>query len=227
MLFTSSSRSLHRFGSAIAAICFSCIPAHGQTFGPTTDPCSSGIAYFPVASEQTVSDPVQLPMVAKSANGCRITTIRLYVDGQPAQTLPVNDASGSYQFNFSVPNGYHTLYGVALNDKGYVFATDSFRIFESVLRYQVYGNVPANGTTVRGPYQTVDVRAQLGSSRLTNPSKDVVHLRVYLDDQPVYDTDNSSANFKESFSIGTHRLVAVAYDAQGYSYTGSSTFTVK
>ena len=108
-----------------------------------------------------------------------------------------------------------------------MFATDSFRIFESVERYKVYVNVPANGATVSGPYQTVDVRAQLGSSRLTNPSKDVVHLRVYLDDQPVYDTDNSSTTFKESFSIGTHRLVAVAYDAQGYSYTGSSTFTVK
>ena len=118
MISTFPSKSARRLGLTVASMFFTCTLAHGQTFGPTTDPCSSGIAYFPVASDQTVSDPVQLPMVAKSANGCRVTTIRLYVDGQPAQTLQVNDASGNYQFSFSVPDGYHTLYGVAMNEKG-------------------------------------------------------------------------------------------------------------
>ena len=193
--------------------------------------CSTGSAIFFGQSEAqntTIGTPFAIQLNA-SANGCNITYVRLYADDKALREYTVNSPSGGFNFpQVALPNGYHKMVGVAWDAAGYSFRTPDLNLFVANEDATVYISSPQEAASLSSGDVHFDVRTRWDYTMPNGyPGNKVTHLRVYVDNQAIYDANNNLVNFYKTFAPGVHTVVAVAWDAKGEHIQSSNSFTVK
>ena len=214
----------------VTIITLTSLAANGQAPTGTQNPCATGSATLPGQSGQTFSSPFDVLMKASTGSNCTLTELRLYVDNKTYQSVAVNQpGSGGYDFKpVDLPDGYHNLVGVAWNQDGYAFHTQEyFSVFVANEDQTVYINSPADNQTVTDPTVHFDVRTRWDADHQPNSTSQVVHLRVYVDNQDIYDYNGDQVDFYKNFTSGWHYMVAIAWNGAGSYIKNSSTFNVK
>jgi hypothetical protein len=159
-------------------------------------------------SGKTVGSPVTISAKARW-DCCAISHIRLYRDNQD-----VWDADyPTFVFaQLPMSPGSHDLVAIAWDNAGnYIQNSATFTVTSTSCTptSQVSFCFPANNDTVPTPVQ---VTAASSTPNLTL-------LRLYDNNQNVYETPHSSFSTNLNIGQGLHHLVVVAYDSLGNAYT--------
>ena len=216
-------------GSAFAMLT---LAAFGQAPPSQSVPCSTGTSAFfgqNQSGSTTISSPffIQLDTTI-NGSGCVITYARLYADNKAIQEFSLSSPSpGGTRFNQVIlPDGYHNMVGVAWDQYGYSFPTPGFNLFVANEDATVYINSPQAAVP-----NTTDVHFDMRTRwdyTLPNgfPGNKVTHVRVYVDNQDIYDSDNNYVDFYKSFPSGGHTVVTIAWEGSGQYIKASSSFVV-
>ncbi len=166
--------------------------------------------------------------VSLSGSGCNITYGRLYADNKAIQEYAVNAPSGGFNFRQVVlADGYHNMVGVAWDQDGYSFRTPDFNLFVANENSTVYINSPQAAVPSNSDVH-FDMRTRWDYTMPNGfPGNKVTHVRVYVDNQDIYDSNSNYVDFYKTFAQGGHSVVTIAWDANGQYIKASSTFTVK
>jgi hypothetical protein len=155
----------------------------------------------------TVGSPVTISGLARWGC-CNISHIRLYVDNNA-----VYDAgNGDVIFTqVALSPGTHNLVGIAWDNQGsYIKNSETFTVTPGSCTptKSVSFCFPSNNATVPTPVQ-VTVASSVAGMTL---------MRLYDNNQPMYQTTSPSINTDLNIGEGLHHLVAVAYDPSGNAY---------
>lgn len=125
-------------------------------------------------------------------------------------------------------DGYHNLVGVAWDQDGYSFGTPDLNLFIANEDHTIYTNSPQNGAVLTNPDVHFNVRTRWDYT-LPNgyPGNRVTHVRVYVDNQDVYDTNANDLDFYKTFPSGGHTMEAIAWNGEGQYRKSYTTFSVK
>jgi len=177
----------------------------GQPCGiPQTD---ATINFCYPTSGLTVGSPVTISALARW-DCCRISHIRLYLDNKDVWDA---DYPISVFTQLPMSPGSHYLVAVAWDNAGnYIENSATFTVASNSCTptSSVSFCFPTNNDTVPTPVQVT------AASSVPN----MTLLRLYDDDQKVYETANSSFNTDLDVGQGLHHLVVVAYDSSGNAY---------
>ena len=163
----------------------------------------------------TVGSPVTISGTARW-DCCAISHERLYVDNKD-----VWDASygAPISTQLSLSPGSHNLVAIAWDNFGnFIKKSAAFAVASNSCRTtsKVAFCWPTNNATAPTPVQVT------AASSLSN----LTRIRLYDNNQNVYQTTNSSFNTDLSIGQGLHHLVVVAYDSSGNAYTDQRYLTV-
>jgi len=170
-------------------------------------------------SGETLNSPVT---VSAASNVSGFTLNRLYLDS----TSVYQTASQTVNTTITATEGTHDLVLVSYDNSGKAFTSSVTFTVGNATGSGCIPNSPGvticspqNNETVSSTYTLLaGARAQSGY---------ITAMRVYLDNQPGYTTDNPNKSatyqFSESFGAlqGTHHLVVVAYESTGGSLSAS------
>ena len=180
---------------------------------PTTD---GTITFCYPTAGRTVGSPVTISAAAKwNAGGSLIAHVRLYMDDKA-----VFDSDGQTIFTrLSLPTGTHKMAVVAWNSKNQ-FITNSATFKVVSTSCSPTGAVsfcwPMNNDTIP---TTIQITAASSLPNLTL-------LRLYDNDQKIFETTSTSLNKIQSVGQGLHHLVVVAYDSSGNTATDQRSIRV-
>jgi hypothetical protein len=164
-----------------------------------------------------ISSPVRVSASATGSNpSYPITAMRVYVDDRAVYT--VNASS----LNTSLPltDGAHALVIVAWDASGQAYSqTLRVTVGSAAAQAGVIINSPADGSTVSSPVRF------LASATSSNSAYPITAMRVYVDDKSVYLVNASRLDTTIPLASGPHRVVVVAWDSQGFSYTQRASIT--
>ncbi len=183
--------------------------AAGQPCGvPQTDKTIN--ICFPTSNQVVSGSPLTLSAYARW-DCCAISHIRFYVDNQDS----FDQAGGPpivFTRNISLLPGTHNLVGVAWNNQGQ-FIKNSATINVADTNCIPTGAAtfcfPNNNDTVPSPVQITAASA----------TPDLTLLRLYDNNQKIFETKNTSFNTSLAIGQGLHHLVLVAYDTKGNAMT--------
>ena len=171
----------------------------------------------------SIDGPVEL---SASANVSGLTLMRVYDNNQPVYETPMP----TFDTFLYVGSGMHEIVVVAYNGGGDGFQQSTHIEVTNGSAGQPCGlpqidqtiNVcsPMGGTTIGSPI-TISARARWDCCVIS-------HIRVYMDNQDVFDKDGGVPSlFTElSLSPGSHNMVIIAWNNQGQFITSSKTFEV-
>ena len=181
------------------------------TLFPSAHICTPG-------NGSTTPSPVRVRAAAAMSS---LQLFRLYVDDHPV----FETSSSSMDTNLDLAAGPHHLVVVAYNGDGQVFTDSVSTTVSGTLQ-----NCPVPGTD-----RTINICSPEAGSTVPSPVNitargrwdhfPIVHMRVYVDDQPAFDVDNPQDayfNTQVALASGTHTLVIVAWDQQGEAITSSA-----
>jgi hypothetical protein len=202
----------------------SAIPAMAQTGCQSV---SAGIQR-PYASGFTIPSTFDVSVNGYSGGPCWVTRIRLYVDNQPyalsREYPPAPNAVQDAEFNVTLPQGYHNLVAVTYNNAGYAAASSVNQVFVAPKDKTIYITAPASNATVGSP-TVIGARGRWDGP--TYYYSQIQHMRVYVDNVDVYDTNLPQLMFQKSFAPGLHHLVVIAWNKSGAFIQASEYFTSK
>jgi len=168
----------------------------------------------------SVSSPVQFSFAANFAG---LAYMRLYVDDQPVWE---SAATSPAEFHpvIALSAGPHRAVLVAYTSSGDHTAGTTF---------SVIGGGGGGGGSCTAATNTAHLCAPANGSTVTSPvtftgtanAATIYGLRLYVDDQVVFDTQSSSFSFATFVGVGSHHAVLVAYTSAG-DLTSQSFFTV-
>lgn len=217
--------------STAAILTLASVAAVGQAPTQGTAPCATGSATIAGGSGYSVGSPFSEIVRASTASGCTLTAIRLYADNKTVQTYPINQpgpGTGGKNFQpINLSDGYHNLVGVAWNQDGYAFASPPVSVFITNEDQTVYIPSPANNQTLTDTTVHFDVWARWDGYGGQNVPTQVTHMRLYVDNADIYDSNSTHIDFYKTLTPGQHYAVAVVWDAAGSHIQSSSSFIVK
>lgn len=161
-------------------------------------------------------------------SGCEITALRLYVDNQSNQIIYVSAPSAQAGFNPSLPNGIYNLVGVAYDNLGYAFVTNSLQLYVGNTDRTVYVETPVVGKSSSDAVTIIAYTRWDSHLQGSEGANQTIFMRAYVDDQDVFHSTTPVLGFQKTFSPGYHRLVIVSYNGNGDEFLKSQTipFTV-
>lgn len=216
-----------RLGPAVVVVLTS-MAAAAQT-AATSNPCATGSASLPGQSGGTFGSPFDVLMKASTGSGCNLTELRLYVDNKTYQSIAVNQTgAGGYDFKpINLSDGYHTFVGVAWNRDGYAFVTNALTEFVGNENQTVYIVSPADNARLTNSTVHFDIHTRWDIPGQTNYGTQVTHVRVYVDNKDIYDTNSNHVDFYKTLTPGGHYVVAIAWNQSGNYIKSSSSFIVQ
>lgn len=178
----------------------------------------------PGASAQIVS-PVPFSATATSATGLAITTMKVYLDGNPSEIgAYTGNGTSSLTVNatFAMGTGTHN-FGVNAWDSGGA-------LYQSSVSF----TVSTTGVVIAAPTQNETVTSPVSfSATATSNGLNITAMNVYLDfnstPMGAY-TGNGTPSLHETASYtiasGPHIIITNAWDSSGQIYQSSVNFTV-
>ena len=162
---------------------------------------------------QSVSSPVDFVATGNSPAG--VAAMQVYADDQ----LIYNVSGGTLDTLLPLSTGSHNIV-IKMWDNNGTPTSKSLSVNVTGASAGVTLTSPTAGSTVGSPVQVV------ASASSGNSSDPIGAMRIYVDDNSVYTTQNSSINTSVSMSSGTHHIVVVAWDQVGTSWTNNVTVNV-
>jgi hypothetical protein len=178
----------------------------------------------PGSSAQVVS-PVPFSATATSNSGLPITTMKVYLDGNPSEIGKyTGNGTSSFTQNatYAMGTGSHNLTVNAWDSGG--------ALYQSVVTF----TVSTTGVVIATPTQNQSVTSPVAfDATATSNGLDITAMKVYLDFNPTPIGDyngngTSSLHVQASYTIanGSHTIIANAWDTSGQIYQSAVDFTV-
>jgi hypothetical protein len=168
------------------------------------------------------SSPVRFIASATMPNG--VDHIEVWDNGQKIDQIYGSHIDKSYAFT----NGRHAVSLVA--------GEQTRAIFETLTTILQIAQPGGNGCPPSSTPNTVVICQPAVNSSVPSPvhvtatatggSLAIVHMRVYVDNSSVFDSNATTLDTLLNMGAGQHTMVVVAWDTQGHAFTSSRTFTV-
>lgn len=174
----------------------------------------AGVTVSSPAPGSTVGSPVHFVASATSSNP--VTSMTVYVDGASKYQIYANHLDTS----IALSAGSHNVVVQAWDSTG--------AVLKSSETINVGGSAPASGTgvTISSPSNGSSNGSPVHFVASASASKTISAMRIYVDNNDVFDAGSNHIDTYVSLGNGTHYVVIQAWDVSGAVYKASETISV-